>query len=327
MKKQILVTFLAISGVSITVNAQMPYTLTVKKEAYQPLTNATSINDTVIWNDESYSVPIGFDFKLGGKAINSVNIIDGTYIGSDPAAVMSSFLAAGSDFTDRGSLDTVTKSPLRYTVSGTTGSRIFKYEMFNAGFVDEMTNHNTLEDSVNLQVWFYEGTNVVELRYGASKISHEQEYFALGGPMVGYIKNVDPNTGDYEMFYLLDGDPMSPVIDSLEDGSFDFPFLAAYPDSGTVYRFTPITSGTSVNDVFAGKMKVYPTQCSDAIYIQNEDVNNTYYQVISAMGTVVKNGKVEKGRNRIDISNLASGMYVLRMDNVVGHDQRKFVKL
>jgi hypothetical protein len=326
MKKFFLST-LALLTFGVMANAQMPYNIAVQNQTYTPLTSTTSINDTTKWDEEIFTAPLGFNFNINGKTINKFILTAGNALGTDTSGTIDGFSFSAIDLIDRGFNGNTSLSPIRYTVTGTTGSRIFKAEVFNAGFADELYNYSTLNDSLNYQVWLYEGTNVVEIHFGPSQITYASDYFPFGGPMVGFIKNADMSGGNFDKLYLLKGSATAPTVDSIEDGSMSFPTLSSYPSSGTVYRFTPKSGSTGISDKLVKNIHVYPTQSSDAIFIKNEDVTDTYYQVVSLNGATLKNGKVEKGENKIDISNLSSGMYILRMDNITGYDTRKFIKL
>lgn len=325
MKKQLLAIFIGITA-GFTAKAQMPYSLAVQNQAYQELTGTTSVNGTTIWDDDNYIIPLGFNFQFGGKTMTSLDLIGLSAMGTDTSGIMQMFSLIGTDLSDRGSLGSSSKSPVRYTVTGAAGSKIFKLELFNAGFSDEMYTYNTLDDSLNLQLWLYEATNAIEIHFGSSKISHMADYFFFGGPMIGYAKNMDIDQGDFDVMYALKGSPAAPTIDSVEKGSFNFPSLNAYPPSGTVYTFTP-KPATAIKNIMTDKITVYPTQCTDAIYIENDNVPDTYYQLLSLTGNVVKNGKVDNGRNKIDISNLTAGMYIVRLDNITGYEVKKVIKL
>lgn len=325
MKKQFLAALISLTAVTAA-NAQMPYSVSVQDQAYTSLTGATNINGNTIWDEENYIVPLGFSFNFGGKTMTTINLVNGTGLGTDTTGVIQLFSIFGTDIIDRGALGTASLSPMRYSVTGAAGSKIFKLELFNFGFADEKYTYNSLNDSANLQVWLYEGTNAIEVRFGDSKITNLSDYFFFGGPMIGYVKNMDMGQGEFDYSYLLKGSPTAPTIDSIAKGGMNFPSLSSYPPAGTVYKFIPKAT-TSVKDLLTEKINVFPTQCTDAIFIQNQEMPDTYYQVVSISGNVLRNGKLENGQTKIDVSNLTAGMYILRVDNVIGYDLRKFVKL
>jgi len=293
------------------VKAQMPYKVTVQNQAYAPLTGATSVNGTKAWADTStFVVPLGFNFKLGTKTINKLNLMEMTGITSDTTGMVSAFNIIGTGLIDRGIAGGTSKSPIRYVVSGTAGSRIFKLELLNAGFSDELDAHSTQNDSLNMQVWLYEGTDVVEIRFGSAKISYMSEYFYFGGPMIGFANNMKFADQTFDKVYLLKGSPTAPTVDSATLSSTTFPSLSSYPVSGTVYRFALKSTGIA-NFEEAENISVYPTVCTDKVNISNKSNKQMQYQLLSVAGSVLGKGTITTGTNTIDVSAAPAGMYIL----------------
>lgn len=295
-----------------TVQAQMPYKLTVQNQAYTPLTGATVINTTAWTDSTSYVVPLGFNFKMGTKTINKLNLMEMSGVATDTTGTVAAFNIIGTAIVDRGIVGGTSKSPIRYTVSGNAGSRIFKLELLNAGFSDELDAHSTLNDSVNMQVWLYEGTDVVEMRYGSSKISYLSEYFGLGGPLVGYTNNLKVEDQSFDKIYLLKGSPAAPTLDSATLSSGSFPSLTGFPVSGTVYRFSLKSTGIAAF-AEAENIKVFPTVCTDKVNVTNKGTKEMAYQLLSISGSVLAKGTIQNGTNTIDVSMAPAGMYVLTL--------------
>jgi hypothetical protein len=311
-----------------SVKAQMPYTLTVQNQAYAPLTGGTSVNGTKPWTDtSSFSVPIGFNFKMGGKTITRLSLLNMATFATDTTGTISGFDFMGTSLIDKGIKGTTSKSPIRYTTTGTAGSRIFKMEIFNAGFWDEDDQYSTLNDSLNFQIWLYEGTDVVELRYGSSKISYYSDYFFIGGPLAGYVKDMKPATGDFEKWYLLKGTATAPAIDSFSSSSSGLPpSLSAYPASGTVYRFVPKTTTGIAGVLEADNIKVFPTVCTNRLMVVNKNNQQMMYQIVSLSGSVLAKGNIANGYNTLEVSNLPAGMYALTLMDNRGQATYKFAK-
>src|SRR5438105_3981277 len=117
--KFLLYATIAFSTISQTAKAQLPYDVTVKNEAYQPLTGATIINGTTVWGDTNLSVPIGFTFNMDGKSITRFNLVGTNLVGSDTVGLIAGFSMIGTGLIDRGT--TTSKSPIRYTLTGNAG--------------------------------------------------------------------------------------------------------------------------------------------------------------------------------------------------------------
>lgn len=311
--------------------AQFPYTFTAFKQTYTPLTTGTEYKPGQLWGDtDMFVTPIPFHFKMDTITCDTF-FSQSHLMMTSPANPIASLLAfCEKSFEDRGNLTgTSALSPVRYLTTGLPGDRIFKTEVYNAGFSDERTGFGTMNDSVCVQIWLYERSKAIELRYGPSKISHSSNYFVFGdGPFIAYVMDIDDNNNG--KLYVLNGDPDAPDIDSLKlvNGNPDNTInpLNRWPSDGTVYRFTPKT-----NVVFQPEKlnaKVYPTLCSDQLNIELAGNNATSYSIIAINGMTTNiNGTIKNGKESIDVSTLPAGMYIVQMHNDTSTGVYKFTKL
>lgn len=305
--------------------AQFRYTFTTQNgQAYTPLTTGTDLTGGAIWDDNDYSAPLGFTFVLNGKSITSFNLtmaaqsIPFISASTNFSDSINAFFPLLTDFVDRSYYDTSAtagRSPIRYVVDGSTPNRVFKAEIFNAGFFGDTTG----VDSVNLQVWMYEGSNAVEFRYGPSRLTPANlpNHFFFGngtGPAVGLANGIDPNSGA-GTFYTLTGAPTAPTLDSFQITSSTAPSLNAYPASGTVYRFTPTTTGTSISEAVAAAraLKLYPSVATTAINVAWSGAEGEAYQIVSTTGQQVAAGRLQRGAQSIAVGGLTVGTYSLRV--------------
>lgn len=76
---------------------------------------------------------------------------------------------------------------------------------------------------------------------------------------------------------------------------------------------------TPVKTLFANFANIYPNPARDAIYISlDEFATQTNYSIFDIMGRMVMNGKIENQSERIDVSGLYSGTYLLVLRNNLG---------
>lgn len=312
-----------------TAQAQNPYTFSATTQTYQPLTSTTTMNNGLIWDDEVLSVPLPFNFKLGNTTINRFNL--SLYLPSvttDTQGQFSGFITIATDMADRGMLTgAASLSPIRYTTTGTAPSRIFKAEIANAGFYYEYDDSGTMNDFINMQVWFYETSNIVELRFGTSKITDPQSYFDLGGkPFMCYTENAELDQMTWDLLMAVNGNPANPSYDSIAAGMTPS-LLNAWPANGAVYRFTPKTTG--VNNVARFKnVTVFPTNCTDVLQVSFKEQEEAAYVVIGADGKKTGlSGTFKNGTNTIDVSQLAKGNYLLLGSNKNARGVYRFTKM
>jgi hypothetical protein len=303
-------------------HAQFGYTFTAQSgQTYTPLTTgATTISAGVVWDDDTFSAPVPFTFQLDRRPLTTLRVTnDGalTVFGrrSTNGDTSTAFVPMDGDLRDRGTM--TPRSPIRYAVTGTAPSRIFKLEYFNAGFFEDSLN----TDSVNFQLWLYETSNVVELRYGSSRLTpaNLSTYFTLasGGPFVGFFKNIDFNSGTFGKLYHLTGLSTAPSVDSVVLPTLPSSGLSGYPANGTVYRFTPTNNGgsTSVSEALtaARALKLYPTAATEAVTVEWSGTDGETYQILSSTGAMVGVGRLQRGEQNIAVNWLPVGTYTLRV--------------
>lgn len=325
MKRTIIVAFIA-TVTSLCANAQMPYDVSVSMESYVPLDSAHKLSGTSVWDEETYHIDIPFAFKLNGKSISRIFLQGSEMVYSDTAGIVDGFAIVAADLIDRGILDSalLSQSPLSYKLEGQVNDRVLKVELANVGFADELWLE-TIDDYMNIQVWFYEKDDVIELRYGKSSVVGFASYFPLGF-FTGFVKNIDQSQSTFDILYILSGDPAAPTVDSFIQDGFSMG-LNAIPDSGTVYRFTP-KKITGINQTAVTEsMKLYPTICKDEIFIESLNKINTNYTLISLCGRLFDTGQVNPGKNIINVSNLLPGSYFICFNREGVIETHKFIKI
>jgi hypothetical protein len=320
---------------NLTAGAQFRYTFKDTTTPYVPLTGATSLNGSLIWDEEILSAPMPFTWKIDNTlSVNRFNLaleIPGVAADTTNFGSISGFVFGDMDITDRGMLDSIsTLSPIRYLTSGTAPNRIFKLEIANAGFFDEFGLYNTMDDSISVQIWVYETKNIVEFHYGPSKISHANDYFGVNsaGPFTGYFRNVNVVSGTTGTAYFLKGNAASPALDTLVLPTPPSVALNSWPANGKVYRFTPkATSGVGVGNVAAfADVKIYPSPAQDNLTIeglQAGDVAIIHFMI----GQKVLTSTIKSGKEVISLSGLPASSYLLTITGKTGETATmQFVK-
>ncbi len=286
---------------------QNNFTFNKSTAPYNLLSGATSVNNNQIWDDPEYIVPIGFDFDFYGITMDSVyfswslggsvtTVVDANY---NADYIIAPFEV---DLIDRGDISGVSMSPISYKLEGNAGSRIFKLEWKNVGFYLEADSLGTLNDYINYQLWLYEGTNIIEFRYGMHSITYPD--IAYDGASGGIIGLADASLLNA---YLLTGPASSPVMVDT------FTFINGTPAAGTIYRFTP-TSNISINSQINNDvmLKAFPNpfQNKTTIKISNTNINNAELTIVDAFGKTVRViSNIQSNEITIERAELANGIY------------------
>jgi hypothetical protein len=283
-------------------------------------TKTISITDGDIWvEDDVYKIhPQNFHFKfldhkLDSLAINQDNLFmpDRDY-----------FITAFGNFLmfDRANHDTIKYtsgiSPIDYLVDSSSGSKILKMQWMNTGFFFDSTSY------LNFQIWLYEGTNTLEIRYGKSHVNMNLSQVIGCGPLVG-LSRVDTVAGKSLYELLLRGNAQDPSTVTL--GMSGKRCLNNVPPEGTIYRFYYHDSAKVV-EKFPTSYKVYPTLCShpDCSGIFHVDITSASPAIVNVYdmtGRRVLSQTMYYGQT-MNLSNLRSGMYIVRID----HDNNLFTQ-
>jgi len=310
-------------------------------QTFNLLSAATSVNNNTWWDDPEFAIPLGFTFHLFSDTTDTIHISQEVGVGAiltthevtTTTPFSSGIIAHGSDLVDRDTSENNSFSPIAYTTSGTTPSRIFKLEWKNAGFFNPIDNGTSYADSINLQLWLYEGSDVVEVRFGnGNYVSSNNDLYDGGpGPMVGLFDSLN-NTFDARVIYYLKNATNSPSLDSMTSlTSLPFPpGMTGNPAAGSVYRFIPrigsgtITGFTTFTSVVSNNMNYYADRNELRIDIFNND--RFQYTVCDMQGNAVARGAVGKGRTLVNTQSLSGGLYIVKLTSAKENATMKFVR-
>lgn len=326
-------TFFLAMSLSILSSAQS-YNFSIHNETYNDLTNPISVNNGMTWYYSNFTIPIGFNFHFFDSTMDTFYMIEDANSGwltnqtniNNPMALLLSF---GVEIADRGiDLDTWetsvgSLSPISYQLVGLPGERIFKIEWKNVGFEGDLWDYEEdATDFANFQFWCYESTNVFEVRFGTSNISHPfSSFYEESGPLIGFFPYVNVEEGPLENGVVLQGSATNPTaVWTMEPD-----FLQGMPPNGIVYRFTPNTAALeeSNQDLL---IHLTPNPVKNQIKIINPHSNVSIENVLifNMFGQCVQSEI--KDFDSIDVSNLSCGVYSVKVITNQGFKSNKIVK-
>lgn len=213
------------------------YSLSTFTEPYTDLTGATSVNNGEVWDDPAYTISIPFPFVLNGNEISFLQLggLQGGALLSAPTndpEVFTLLFLFETDLVDRGYPAGPSLSPISVKTEGAVGSRILKLEFKNAGSNYERLTLGTVNMFINFQLWLYEGSNMIEFRFGPSSIEDPSTFYSgLSGAFIGltdYFENEDLLINPH----IIVGDVASPNLSTV------LTRITGTPSNGTVYRLT-----------------------------------------------------------------------------------------
>jgi hypothetical protein len=194
-----------------------------------------------------------------------------------------------------GYLDSIDNiSELSYKVEGPAGNRIVKMQW-------KHLKCRAGQDSnyINLQIWLYQQSGVIECRYGSS-YKNASGFTTTTGPQVGIFYGDDDFTKIYQKLWVTNT-PANIILDSAK--TFTFKAMAGIPANGTVYRFVPRFGLLSINmPTQNAHIGLYPNPAQNTLYF-NKPTTGMVYNTNGRLVLTFKN------TTEADINNLPAGIY------------------
>lgn len=298
---------------SVALTAQSGYDLTVSTEPYTELESGTSVGigpggGLTGLDFEGAAVPLyGEAYTLDAS---TPLLISGTgflrFDKPDYSVVIDGFLSDLNVYDER--------SGIFHDVAFEAGENILKVEWRQAALID---TPDVQDDFLNFQIWIYQTSGVVELRYGPSKLNDDYGTLIGGGPFVGIFRfRQTPSFRVLQKNWLL-GDPADPYHDTQGQS---LGLLGHFPPEGTVYRFRP--NGPSAVDemsvvdrsslrysvlpnVVVGELMIEPASEQDP----DHRIDGPEFRVIDVTGKTVAEGMIHNGRGRVSMAKMPAGLY------------------
>jgi hypothetical protein len=322
MKKNILafILTLASAGVFAQQAAGPHYVFTNYNSAFTPIEEATSLDGGYIWDDPTWTVPLGFTFYTANDTITTLYVgeLGTTVYGIQDDSLSDIFLPYFDDIANADN-DTLV-SPVSYVIEGPPGFQVCKIEWLNVGFYEDWAANGTYTNTTSFQLWLYENSNIFEYHYGPSNITNASMIHMFGAPAAAFLENLNQNTGfDWDGFYSVTGNTDAPTITTLTtaeilgaQGIPSYALLNGEPAEGTVYRFAPTFVGIEENSL--ATFDVFPNPTSGLLNVFNPTQETVVAQILSAEGNLIQIETLISGRNAIQTDELSSGFYLLRIN-------------
>jgi hypothetical protein len=322
MKKNILAFVITLASAGVF--AQLPvgphYLFTTYTSVFTPLEEGVSLDGGMIWDDPTWTVPLGFTFYTANDTITTLYVgeLGTTVYGIQDDSLSDVFLPYFDDIANADN-DTLV-SPVSYVVEGPPGFQICKIEWMNVGFYEDWAANGTYTNTTSFQLWLYENSNIFEYHYGPSNISDPSTVHMFGAPAAAFLENLNQNTGfDWEGFYSVTGNTDAPTITTVTNaevlaaqGIPSYALLNGEPAEGTVYRFAPTFVNVEENSL--ANFDVFPNPTSGLLNVFNPTQESVVAQILSADGKVIQVETLTSGRNAIQTDKLSSGFYLLRIN-------------
>jgi hypothetical protein len=197
-------------------------------------------------------------------------------------------------------------SDVRYTITGPAGDRLLKAQWRNWGL-----DNGPQDNFANWQIWYYQATGVLEMRYGPNSGS-ALDYDGTDGPYSGIFYGPDDFLSIYEKLWLTE-DALAPTLDSLP--VINWSTLYNLPAANTVYRFTPRFSMTGIQQIAETQAlnARYDPAAQELIVRCDQRNEMQELQLTDALGRSCGAWPLRAVETRIPLPGLRTGVYLLRV--------------
>lgn len=319
------------------------YDFTHSTETYEQLTNTSTVNfaPTADWADfeELLELEVTFGFTvpiLGIPAMDMFNFLTPTLLVSsfddeadDP--ILPFILPTTTQIQNRGVIQGNDPSEIHYQTTGAPGSQIFKLEYRDVGFANESFSEPSTQNMfTNMQVWIYEGTGCIEFRYGETSITDpDLIYDGDNGSGAGLSRalssQLDGDTVLYAIFTT--GDAQNPGVFEAENTDQEIGLTSiGFPASGVVYTFCPEIDVNTTDLITDLDWEVYPNPTLDFLTVKLNEVSEATYRLIGMNGQTVSTGIINPMTEKVDVRDLAKGIYMLTIQTEKGMATKRFWK-
>ena len=310
---------------SLAIAQEVNYYFEQFSNNYSDLSNSISLNNSNVWDDPEFNIPIDFEFKLFNTPISELTLGGGYGAMLYSLDLEYSLWPIRADIIDRGfaedkegtSIDSlVSVSPISYKTSGSNGSEILKIEWRNVGFFED----EALTYYMNFQLWMYEGSDMIEIHFGNSNVDDNFWYQEMN--FSGFVDaNLDFETAAGFILREVNGVYQFDYSQLEEEPTY---YYTSVPENGTVFRFYPeYAIGT---EEVKTAVKTYPNPVNNYLFIENKLGTELSYKVMSLDGIVVNIGNSCLSKIQLDLSELKPGVYLLSYKSSGKSTQQSFVK-
>jgi hypothetical protein len=304
------------------------YTFSHESRPYMPLQSpeiAVGLLDTAAW----ISGDLPFTFRFCGVDYRHIECTNnGTIFFVDTInGEYRPLFALYNDYSGRSLHDSLSfPSRLSLKSEGDSGNRIVTVEWRNLGFRNDTKTAAT--DSISFQARLFEGSNQIEVHIGPAG-ADPASFSAIALDSTRSPGGLFCGIGGADPYWIeLEGAGNDPHVSSKVDA---FAFLVSIPTEGTVYRFTPGTSNSGVEDhpvASKGNISLHPNPVTDRLTVISEyDIFRV--EVVSTLGeTMIEclpSGNSRDGYT-ISVASLPAGYYLMRLHTATGVVTKGIVK-
>lgn len=316
--KKVIITCITAFYTLIAQAQLIPYTMNSYVANYTELTEDTVIGEGEFWPlGEDVQMNLGFEFTFLGKQYSSVYTYGDVLYFQPTDTIAHEVISPYFAFLeDRGyNQQSAPASPLSYTITGTPGGRVFKYQVKNAGFFD-----GDATDYTNFQIWLHETSNKIEFHYGEQQINNMVWPDENMGPVIAFFSQ------EFNMYYLIGGNDsntqfvQTTQLDTLDSNQY----FEGVPSSGRVFSFEPQIVQTI--EQIPVRIGIGPNPATTVLNVFNEEgVEIRHVKIVNSKGQILR--RYNANFDQINIQDILPGKYWLFLETNQGTVVKSFSKV
>jgi hypothetical protein len=272
------------------------YTFTQLNQPYNTISGGTVVS-TAGWDYlNTFVIPFPFSFEYFGMPFDTFYVQGGSggfiNLGGGNLGDYQLYFYDAPVF-DMGS----GISPISYSVLGTAPNRTLVLQLENVGFIYDPN----LTDYFEVQVWFHETTNVLEIHNGPSSVQSSDSWWPqYNGPTV----SLDRDSVTYFELY-------GPANNATASSNPPVDYITGSPDVTNVYRFTPTFTG--IEKIISLPLFVFPNPSNGNITVNSARLNSAAtFSLFDLKGQLLRQVIIEPGIINFSFD-LENGIYLLRI--------------
>ena len=187
------------------------------------------------------------------------------------------------------------------------------------GIWDDVWSANPTDHRINFQVWLYEN-GVIEIHFGEIDLANTPFFSDTAGFIWSdgdtYGPWIEIGNFDLSEVYCVSGTSSNIIIITVEDSTDIF---YGIPTNGQYFRWVPDeVSGVHPEKVLKkDEFIIYPNPAREALTIRfkSDSFLDTNLEIYTESGQLVTSLKLKAHNEKISISNLPEGIYIIRLSN------------
>lgn len=303
MKHIFILSFILIYSIN---SFSQQYEFEALTDNYIPLVDPISFTNEECWDEVNFilntDLPIDqwFENPVSQITIQDSRVIIGDIINGDVLAPFSTNLVCN------GTDPTVSNIGYEFGTDATTGESLMKIEWKESGFA-------YLEgffDLINFQCWIY-ASGVIEFHYGVGATSLAEIAYVENGDTFGGLCGI--SNGFAEAYYL-EGPSEAYTFKFGPINPNDLPLLTSFPEEGTVYRFSPKQSSGIASQVNSNNILLVNSLVANQLHLDfKHSPTSCDYIIINSYGVELEKGSVSSELPKLELNQLTSGIYFLKI--------------